>query len=543
MPREFGNGRSRLRGGKGRIVKTNKNLSRRQFHRKVGEGMLWAGLGTSLAAELGLSTSFAEQADGNRKLNFGDLEPLVAFMQDTPLDKLQPLVVGKLNKREVTLKQLMQAAALANARSFGGADYIGMHTLMAMKPAYLMARQLPSDRKALIVLKILYRNTAQIHERGTKHVLHDVEPVELPDGKSSADALREAVRRKDQGKAEGILAAIAERSPQDAFNDLIHVVADDTGVHRVVFAHRSWEVLDLAGMENAEAMLRQSLRFCLNRENPAAANRPIPRTLLPKLFDQYKLLEKKPGTRRTDDAWVEKFSQTIFNGKAEEAGEAVAEALADGIAPREIGEAISLATNQLVLRDAGRPANQTRAGKPEGSVHGDSIGVHASDSAHAWRGIARVSNHRNSMACLILAGYQAALDRSRRGGDFLEWKPRPYDDHLAKITAKDGESLLRELEGAIREQDQAGACALVHRFGAGGGKPRQVMDVLLRYATSEDGALHAEKYFLTTTSDFATTRPAFRWRHLVALARVTASEAGRTAAGYEEACQLLKVKA
>ncbi len=38
---------------------------------------------------------------------------------------------------------MIQAAALANARSFGGEDYIGFHTLMALKPAYGMAQQLP----------------------------------------------------------------------------------------------------------------------------------------------------------------------------------------------------------------------------------------------------------------------------------------------------------------------------------------------------------------------------------------------------------------
>jgi hypothetical protein len=43
------------------------------------------------------------------------------------------------------------------------------------------------------------------------------------------------------------------------------------------------------------------------------------------------------------------------------------------------------------------------------------------------------------------------------------------------------------------------------------------------------------------TEEFATTRPAFRWRQLVALARVTASEYGRRAPGFDEAVSLLKV--
>jgi hypothetical protein len=76
-----------------------------------------------------------------------------------------------------------------------------------------------------------------------------------------------------------------------------------------------------------------------------------------------------------------------------------------------------------------------------------------------------------------------------------------------------------------------------------------MFDLLLQYAVSEDGRLHSEKYYRTVTEEFATTRPAFRWRQLAALARVTASMYGYSqqdkkegrAPGYEEARKLLKV--
>ena len=53
-----------------------------------------------------------------------------------------------------------------------------------------------------------------------------------------------------------------------------------------------------------------------------------------------------------------------------------------------------------------------------------------------------------------------------------------------------------------------------------------MFDLLLKYAVSEDGRLHSEKYYATVRQEFQTTRPAFRWRQLVALARVTASMYG-----------------
>jgi hypothetical protein len=65
--------------------------------------------------------------------------------------------------------------------------------------------------------------------------------------------------------------------------------------------------------------------------------------------------------------------------------------------------------------------------------------------------------------------------------------------------------------------------------------------MLLRYGISEDGALHAEKYYRTVTEEFASTRPAFRWRQLAALARVSASEYGFPAPGMAQARELLRV--
>src|SRR5207244_947067 len=162
-------------------------------------------------------------------------------------------------------------------------------------------------------------------------------------------------------------------------------------------------------------------------------------------------------------------------------------------------------------------------------------GVHASDSANAWRNIARVSNARNTFASLICGAYHTA---GQSGS--LNKEPIPLAEQLEKIKVKDADGLLKEAEAAIKNKDQARASALVHRYGELKLPERPVFDLLLRYAMSEDGALHAEKYYRTVTEEFAASRSAFKWRHLVALARVTASEYGFPAPGYKQACELLK---
>jgi hypothetical protein len=396
------------------------------------------------------------------------------------------------------------------------------------------------------VLKVLYRNTNRIQERGGRkdEILRQVggDPAPAPPSAPGGEALREAVRAKDMNRAEAVFANIAGRGAEDAFNALLMAVQDTTEVHRVVLPYRAWDILDLIGREQAQTLLRQSVHYCVKAESwPRNAASDGPRQVLPAMLEQFKLLGRAPGTKSADDAFVEKLSGAIFAGTPEQAAEAAAGALAEGFAPDVVGEAISLAANQLILRDQGRRPKEEVPGKPLGSVHGDSIGVHACDSANAWRNMARVANARNTYACLILGAYQAALDRVNRGGNFLEWEPLPLKQHVDGITSQDAASLLRETEEAIRGNLQARAAALVHRYGQLGHPERPMFDLMLKYAVSEDGSLHAEKYYRTVSEEFAATRPVFRWRQLVALARVTASEFGRPAAGMAEVRGMLGV--
>ncbi|WP_165244427.1 hypothetical protein [Paludisphaera soli] len=516
--------------------------TRRDFFGNVGRGMLVASVGLGTALDMGLTPAWADGDEGGR-ITFGDLDPLVGLMQDTPAGRIVPVLVDKL-REGVDLKRLTAAAALANARTFGGEDYIGFHTLMALAPAYHMAGQMPEDRRALPVLKVLHRNTNRIQEHGgaPSEKLRAVRPGVLSAGQDPGEGLRDAVRRRDLDEAERTFAAIAAGTPEDAFNSLLTTVEDETEVHRVVLPYRAWELLDLVGKDQAHTMLRQSVRYCVKNERQSnhAAETEGPRALLPRLFDQHHLPRTSPGTTRPGDEWVASMCRTIFESSPPAAADAVAAALAEGIDPLDVGEAVALAANQLVLRDAGRPERYAAPGKPPGSVHGDSIGVHASDAVNAWRNMARVANPRNAAACLILAGYEVARDRMGRGGEFLKWTPRPLAEYLDGVTVEDPRVLLAETESAIRANQQEIASAFVHRYGALGHDPAPAFALMLKYAVSEDGALHGEKYYNTVREEFASTRPAFRWRQLVALARVTASECGRPAPGVAQALELLK---
>src|SRR5947209_4018850 len=290
----------------------NAPRTRREFLAEVGRGMLVAAVGYEMAGELGLASTLTEETAD--KLTFGSLEPLVCLMQETPVNRLLPTLVEQL-RSGTDLRRLTAAAALANARTFGGEDYVGFHTMMALAPAFHMAQELPKEMQPLPVFKVLYRNTNRIQEHGGRkgEVLHAVEAKNLESG-ANGEILRQAVRSKDVNKAEELFAAISRDSAEDAFNQLLFAVQDNTEVHRVVLPYRAWDLLGMIGKEQAHTLLRQSVRYCVKSERDWNHTAEIdrPRTVLPQMLDQYKLVGRALGTRQPDDSWVDQFSKTIF---------------------------------------------------------------------------------------------------------------------------------------------------------------------------------------------------------------------------------------
>ena len=512
--------------------------NRRQFLNRVGSGMLVAGLGTSLASDLGINSANAE--DIPSALDFGALEPLVQLMQETSPKDLVAALIKRLKAGD-DLRTLVAAGALANARTFGGQDYIGFHTFMALAPAYRMSKELPPELRALPVLKVLHRNATRIQEFGGRQneVLHKVTAENIPSLESPGEFLRSVARSGDIDRADRTFVSLSSLPAGEAFNHLQFELDDEVDVHRVVLAWRAMDTLEVAGSEWAHCLLRQSIRYCANSEKQILDNNRATSTIrqvLPSLLDQFKLVGRNLGTKAGDDTWIGGLADAIFRGTREQAANAVAESLVEGFSPDAIGEAISIAANRLVLHDPGRPTIWASTEKPEGSCHGDSVGVHASDAANAWRNIVRVSNPRNIVASLIVGAFHTGGQSDRSMS-----KPYPFAEHLSDVQEVKPTSIVQQLGEAIRSNEQFRAAALVHRYGELDQDPQPVFDLLLRFATSEDGALHAEKYYHTAKMEYSSTRSAYKWNQLVALARVTASECGRPSPGYLLAKELLGV--
>jgi hypothetical protein len=512
--------------------------NRREFLSDVGRGILVAGVGASLANDLGFSTAFAEQ--GSDSIPLGEHAGLVDLMRSTPAQKLQPLLAEKVLKGQTDLKKLTAAGALANAVTFGGCDYVGFHTAMAMLPGLAMSGLLAGNRQALPVLKVLYRNAQQIQSVGGAsrtelHAMHAAEHAAVGD---VGVQIRDACRKLDVNRGEKLLKEVGD-SPVEMFNALQPAVQDDLNVHRFVFAHRTYGLVNLLGREYAYSLLRQCVRLCADHERQHVEHKQAPspiRALVPKLLDQYKLVGKPLGKREPGDAAVDSLSQTIYYGPRDRAAEAVAAALAEGIDPEVVGEAVSLASNLYVLRQ----------GADKWRTHGDAAGVHSSDATNAWRNMVRVADPKFVASGLIVAAYHAGIQSPP-----FQTPAYPTDAQRGLVKVRDAKGLLAETEDAIRHNNQGRAAAAIQIYGERGYAVGPVFNLMLKYAVSEDGRLHGEKFYHTVCEEYRTIRPAFRWRQVVALARVTASaygynredKQGFRAAGYEDACKLLGVEA
>src|SRR6516162_8266057 len=146
-------------------------------------------------------------------------------MDDTPAAKLLPPLVAKL-KGGTDPQTLATAGALANARTFGGEDYVGFHSFMALLPSYQMAKELPEDHRALPVLKVLYRNSNRMQEFGGrgKEVLHPVEAAEAPKGAGPREVGRDGGGQGHKGRAEAAFPPRAQRPVGEAFNHLQYTI-------------------------------------------------------------------------------------------------------------------------------------------------------------------------------------------------------------------------------------------------------------------------------------------------------------------------------
>ena len=177
--------------------------TRRRFLADVGRGTLIAAIG-SMRRPTSVWHGRRPTSLGQGRLTFGPLERLVALMQETPAERIVPTVIDEW-QRGTDLLRLVAGAVLANARTFGGEDYVGFHTMMALGAGVSSQRRAtegpatPADHQgSSTAMPAEFKNAAAAAMRSSSAV----EPESLASGLSGGEALQRKRRGKDMIAAE-----------------------------------------------------------------------------------------------------------------------------------------------------------------------------------------------------------------------------------------------------------------------------------------------------------------------------------------------------
>ena len=523
--------------------------TRRELFSDVGRGMIAAAVGTSLGlrprASLfrpSMTEATLPSATSNRSSR---------SCRRRPPAKLLPMVVDKL-------KNGTELRTFVGRRGAGQRPHLRRRGLRRLphpdgpRPGLPHgAASCPSERRPLPVLKVLYRNTNRIQEARRP------QPRGAAPGRSRArcrpgtpggEALRDAVRSKDMDAAERDLRRhrrpAARRGVQRACSSPSRTTPRSTA-SSCPTAPGTCSTSSARSRPTRCSASRSATASRASAREPGTPRDRRARALLPQAARPVPPARDEPPARaRPDDAWVEQMSQTIFEStpRAGRRGRGRGAGRGDRARRHRRGDLAGREPARAPRRRPARAMGLSRASR-SGSVHGDSIGVHACDSANAWRNMARVGNPRNAVACLILGGLPGRPRPRQPRRRLPQLGPVPARRASKPVKAPsppgpaDGDSRPRS---ATRTRRRACAARRTATAQLGTTRTGRSSTCCCNYAVSEDGALHAEKYYRTVTEEFASTRPAFRWRQLVALARVTASEYGRPAPGVKEACELVK---
>ena len=109
----------------------------------------------------------------------------------------------------------------------------------------------------------------------------------------------------------------------------------------------------------------------------------------------------------------------------------------------------------------------------------------------------RTADPKYAAAGLIVAAYHAGIQSPP-----FQTPAYPTEAHRDLVKTRDSGRLLAEAEDAIRSNNQGRSAAAIEIYGERGYPVEPVFDLMLKYAVSEDGRLHGEKYFHTVREEY-----------------------------------------
>ncbi len=490
------------------------------------------------------------------------MEAAVRLVEETAPDEIVAATIARLRAGEPPAK-LLAASALAVSRSTElPADHHGgpVHPVSGIHAVYNTARRLPGDWALLPVVQNVALANKHIHAP-------DMGPWIMPalngangaasGGAPDPEGFTHAIEGLHPTVAERALPAlVASHGPGELLDLMLREALRRNALddHYFLYPLFTMRALDCIGWEWAAVLLRTPVRYLATnpralasphterRDEIAGRVRSYERfTAIEALVDTYALLDTDLRERTGDDE--DQVVGTLgarlgaVDTLADVAGP-VAEALAAGLSLGGAGEALSIAAGLLHLR----------------SNSGNPFDVHLHTGVNARRHLLRLRGVSRRHKLLALLSWPTGPEVWFHEGR-LVWPVRGDADTGPDIPDT-AEGLIDALCAAIGERDSGAALAVtdghVERIQLGP-EARDTLALAQCYADAgfeaaayfarlaqvicrdDFSEMHALKHNQAAVEEYATTRPPYRWVHLVSAAKVALCSHGLTDTVYRAA--------
>jgi hypothetical protein len=475
------------------------------------------------------------------------IEPLVRFVEETTPERIVAVTHAKL-EAGTPVKDLLLAAALAVLRSSDlppGHHGGPLHPLAGLHAVHNTASRLSGRDAELPIIQSVALANKHIHSPVMgPYILTEAEPLSKDD---SVEATLEAIayhvgRGEYQACDHYFLYLLQELPPVQVFEHLLRYAIPKNRLddHNFLFPVFTWRALEYFGPEYTRYLMRGPVRYVTRRPAPPSMAE------VDELIAEYGLLTRELRYITGDDetSAIEALSDEIGRcNRFNEVPALLARALADGVSLEGVGEGLSAGGSLLFLR----------------SQTGNPMDVHINTGANTRRYLLRqpeLSLTIKLQALLMWDTGPEVLLAERQLAPTLQPEPERVEAlpfHTQDELLQDIEELIDSLPVGERlpaanlsswrcSEEVKHAAALAQQYANYEYDPEALITLLGQIACRDNFTeMHAFKHHQATYEEFSTTRPALRWRHLVAAVQAAAISHGRTQDVYEDAAEVLHV--
>jgi len=473
------------------------------------------------------------------------IEPLVAFVEETPPDR----IIADTHERLASgtpVQDMLLASALAVVRSSDlppGHHGGPLHPLAGLHAVRHISARLSGEHAFLPVIQNVAVANKHIHSPAMgPFILADAQPVsERDDVEATIAAFRMAAGRGVYNACDHYFLYLLERlSPMQVLELLLEsgVAKNQLDDHYFLFPVFTWRALEHFGWEYAKYIGRAPVRY-VTRPTAAAMLGDVD-----DLISGHELLERdlRAQTGPDETAAVTRLADEI--GRVDDLAAVpglLARALADGLSLEGTGEALSVGGSTLFLR----------------SQTGNPMDVHINTGANTRRYLLRQPelSRRIKLQALLVWNTGPEVRMAQR---MLAPDVQPEAERVAALPARRQGEMLEEIESFIgrlpvgerlpagnlstwRSTDEVKhVAALAQQYADRGYAPDPLIETLARIACRDNFTeMHAFKHHQATYEEFHATRPSLRWRHLVAAVQAAAISHGRIQDVYEHAAEVM----